>query len=424
MNIFQKIIVLLLSYFVLFTSVQCIPVMAETNTNAELSSKLWPVQSIDTMKFSRDTAREKENDIEFDAEIEKQVTNISATGATHVAIGTPYDEEFIPYMKRWITIARSHGLHIWFKGNFSGWEGWFDYPKITREEHTTAIKEFILKNPDLFEDGDLFTSCPECENGGPGDPRMTGDIQGHRDFLTHEYAVVKDSFAQIHKNVNANYYSMNGDVARVVMDKKTTKALDGVVTIDHYVKTVDQLIADIHEYENVSGGQVILGEWGAPIPDIHGDMTEDQQAEWIDNALHRLMTETEIVGLNYWTNKGSSTSLWNDDNSAKKAVETITKYYNTYIVIGVIKNTRGEILSNATVISDNSTYEIHNGIFTVPLFDANSITIRKDGYKDVIFKPTNTNKVFLRTIVLQKKSNSFFEKFMDYIISILKGKNF
>ena len=85
------------------------------------------------MKYSRDLAREKLDDPSFDKIIDKQMADISATGANYVAIGTPYDAEFIPMLKRWVASARKHNLHVWFRGNFSGWEEWFDYPKIDHD---------------------------------------------------------------------------------------------------------------------------------------------------------------------------------------------------------------------------------------------------------------------------------------------------
>ncbi len=290
---------------------------------------LWRFQSIDTMKYSRDLSREKLGDPTFDSVIEKQVADIAATGATHVAIATPYDEEFYPILKRWVEAARKYHLNVWFRGNWSGWEGWFNYPKITRAEHIKKTAEFIQKHADLFVNGDVFTACPECENGGNGDPRQTGDIAGHRKFLIDEYRVTKSSFKTINKNVTSNFDSMNGDVARVIMDRATTAALDGIVTIDHYVATPAQLALDVESISRASGGKIVLGEFGAPILDINGQMSQDEQAKWITDALSKLAQTHDVIGINYWTNIGSSTSLWNQDGTARKAVSAITTVYKT-----------------------------------------------------------------------------------------------
>ncbi len=287
----------------------------------------WKVTAIDTVKFSRDLAREKALSKSFETEIDMQVKNIAETGATHISIGTPYDDEFTPFLRKWVVASRKYGLKIWFRGNFSGWEQWFEYNKIGRDEHTRLIKAFILKNGDLFEDGDIFTSCPECENGGAGDPRHNNDLIGHRQFLIEEYRTTRESFRLIGKNVISNYYPMNGDVAKLVMDQETTRNLGGIVTVDHYVADHNKLNNDLTELALSSGGKVVLGEFGAPIPDIHGKMTEDEQSNWIDQTLLQIYNNTNVIGINYWTNIGGSTGVWNNDNSPKKAVTILTKYF-------------------------------------------------------------------------------------------------
>ncbi len=294
----------------------------------EKKKPVWSIRSIDTMKFSRDRALEKLKDNSYDIEIEKQIRNISSTGATHVAVGTPYDKKFVPYLKRWVFFARKYGLHVWFRGNMSGWEGWFDYPSISEEEHTKLVEKFILDNPDLFEDGDIFSSCPECENGGPGDPRKTGNYEGYRRFLINEYNTTKNAFSKINRKVDSNYFSMNGDVAILIMDKETTRALGGLVVIDHYLKNSTELAVYAKEIAERSGGKVVLGEFGAPIPDLNGKMTEAEQSGWVENALNGLQNQPQVIGLNYWTNEGSSTALWNKDHSERQVVGIISHYYS------------------------------------------------------------------------------------------------
>jgi hypothetical protein len=301
--------------------------MYKPNLFKQSEKKTWKVQSIDTMKYSRDPSREKLNDIKFDKVIDQQISAIAHTGATHVAIGTPYDEEFTPIMKRWVASARKYHLKVWFRGNFSGWEEWFAYPKMDRKKHIAQTEQFILNNKDLFEDGDIFTSCPECENGSGVNFGDHAEVVLYRAFLTEEYITAKRAFHTIGKNVTANYYSMNGDVAKIVMDRETTKALDGVVTIDHYVHSSDVLVEDILHYAKNSGGKVMLGEFGAPIPDINGKMTDEEQKKWIQEAFEKLSKLEEVEGINYWVNTGGSTALWRENGSPKSAVQVIKTFY-------------------------------------------------------------------------------------------------
>ncbi len=291
----------------------------------------WDVRSIDTMKYSRDAARAKLNDPSFDEVIDKQMKDIAAVHANYVAIGTPYDAEFVPMLRRWVKAARKYKLHVWFRGNFSGWEGWFGYPKIDSTTHVIQTEQFILNNSDIFQDGDIFTSCPECENGAGLQSGNSEGVIKYRSFLILEMNTAQRAFSQIGKEVKTGYYSMNGDVARAVMDRVTTKELGGIVVVDHYVGTPSRLAEDIRSFAAQSGGSVLLGEFGAPIPDVTGEMTEEEQAAWIKSALIQLSTIPELVGVNYWVNKGGSTALWNDDDTARTALSVIGEYYNKMV---------------------------------------------------------------------------------------------
>jgi len=290
-------------------------------------SKPWQIESIDTMKYSRDQARTGLNNPTYTNEVNKQVAAIAATGANYIAIDTPYDDEFAPILKLWVHAARVNGLHVWFRGNWAGWEGWFNYPSINEATHISKTQQFILENKNLFQNGDIFTACPECENGlklNPGDPQQ---VASFRQFLISENSVEKKAFASIDKNVAVNYISMNADVARAVMDKQTTQELGGIVVIDHYVQTPEQLANDVADIAQQTGGKVVLGEFGAPIPDLQGTMTEKQQKDWIEDALQLLSVDKNLIGVNYWVNEGGSTALWRLDGTPKPAVSVITSFY-------------------------------------------------------------------------------------------------
>ncbi len=291
------------------------------------SKKHWTFQSVDTMKISRDKAREMKNNPQYAKDIDIQVASIAATGATHVGVGTPYDDEFLSVLTMWVRSVHQHNLKVWFRGNWSGWEQWFGYPKISETEHTAKTKEFIFKNASLFEDGDIFSSCPECENG----PRLqTGDykaVANYRKFLINDYQTTKAAFQRIGKNVQSNYDSMNLDVAKAVMDKETTKQLDGLVVIDHYVTRPEHLARDVVLIAQMSGGRVVLGEMGAPIPDLNGPMNDQQQKQWLADALVFLSTVNELDGLNYWVNREGTTAIWRPDNTARPAVDVLRQYF-------------------------------------------------------------------------------------------------
>ncbi len=394
----------------------CIFMYAKTKSalSAEetLHPKFWSVQSIDTVKYSRDVAREKLHDSSFDTTIDAQIKQIASTGATHVAIGTPYDDEFLPYLKRWVSAARTHNLHVWFRGNWSGWEGWFNYPNITAKQHVSQTVVFIKNNPDLFVDGDIFSPCPECENGQIGDPRQTGKIQEFRQFLIDLTNGCETAATEIKKSIICNYHSMNGDVARLIMDKETTQKLGGVVVVDHYVKEPTQMAKDLKEFALQTGGKVVLGEFGAPLPDIHGNMSQEQQAAWISETLNQVIEIPEVVGVNYWTNVGGSTGLWDSHNQPRVGVSSLSQIYQPNEIIIHVKNIIDKPIVSSALYLDKTFASDKTGSIRLPKQLNKSvipaIIIAADGYKDqgVYLGATEAET----TIVLEKQSESIWFK--------------
>ena len=322
----QKKVIILLIPFLLIIPIVALVLNLNKSTITN-KTPLWDFRAVDTVKYSRDLTGQMIDKPEFDSVINEQVADIASLGASHIAIATPYDQNYVPFLERWVRAARDHNLKVWFRGNFSGWENWFGFERITRDEHKRLLKEFIENNPGLFEDGDIFTSCPECENGGPGDPRLNGDPEGHKKFLIEEYQISIESFGKIGKKVNSGFYSMNYDVAKLIMDRETTQALGNIVVIDHYIKDPVEVSKDAKEIAEISGGKVVLGEFGAPIPDIHGEFTEEEQSKWIEEGLKAASETEEIIGVNYWVNVGGSTRLWNDDGTRRKAADTVKNFF-------------------------------------------------------------------------------------------------
>lgn len=319
---FVLLLVILVSTIIFYESPGKMPESPKTE-------RTWVIKSIDTMKYSRDLSLEKLKNPKFDKEIDSHFNAIKSLNASHAAIGTPYDEKFAPILARWVKSARKNSLKVWFRGNFSAWEGWFGENRnsITREEHIQKTRDFIKNNPGLFEDGDIFSPCPECENGGPGDPRENGDVDGHRNFLISERSAALEEFEKIGKKVTV-LDSMNYDVAQLVMDKKTAKSMGGIVAIDHYIETPQKLSYDIDGLAESSDAKIFLGEIGVPIPDIHGSLSPEDQAVWIEDALNQISKKQSVIGVNYWVLTGGSTALFNNNLEPKPAAQVIKKYFS------------------------------------------------------------------------------------------------
>lgn len=405
-----------MKYLVIF----CLVVIAlcwSSQSVQAAGSAWWPLQSIDTMKSSRDLAGQVlDNPDGFTTMIDFQVKAIADAGATHIGIATPYDERFIPVLRLWVTAARKYHLNVWFRGNFAGWEGWFGVDKIDRAEHIRQLRAFLNDHPELFAEGDAFSSCPECENGGPGDPRQTGDVDAYRAFLIEEYTISKDAFYRMGKNVTPNLHSMNADVARLVMDPATTQALGGTVVIDHYVKSPEQLVQDVREIAAASQGRIVLGEFGAPIPDLQGEMSEREQAAWIDKTLSLLALEKSVVGVNYWVNIGGSTQIWNQGGSPRLAVEKLRHAFIPPAAVGVVHGRDNAALAGVTVKTPWRVVQTKaDGSFVLPLADGDTeISVFATGYhaQNIAVPALGVQDLDVR---LEKEQYSLFDRFKIWL---------
>jgi len=392
-------------------------VLKTTDSTSQIThSTWWKFQSIDTMKESRDKAREKLNSESYVNEIENQVAKIAQTGATHVAIATPYDEEFLPFLKRWVAAARKNNLKVWFRGNWSNWEGWFGYEKkMTFDTHIQKSIDFIKDNPQLFEDGDYFTGCPECENGVQGDPRQTGKVDQYRQFLITETSQTKKAFEAIGKKVETNLLSMNKDVAELVMDKDTSKAVGGIITIDHYVKDPKKLNDDITALAEKTNSRIVLGEWGAPINDIHGSMDEQAQSEWIEQSLNYLSENKYLVGLSYWTNLNGSTAIWGQNFREKEAVNSIRHFYKPKQAYGEIRDQLGFKVSDVQIKIPHRTFISSRGEYLIPVFSNDSLEFSKKGYKTQTFQLQNTENELQKNVILERDNPPFWYRLLLYV---------
>lgn len=389
------------------------------------SESAFKIKSVDTMKYSRDLAKAKLNDPSFNSVIEKQMAQVVDLGATHVAIATPYDEEFIPFLTKWVQSARRHNLSVFFRGNFSGWEEWFHYPRIDRDTHKILLRDFISSHPELFEDGDIFSPCHECENGGPGDPRWTGDKKGYNNFLIDEYRISKEAFGLQGKSIEV-YSSMNGDIAREIIDKPTAKALGGTILVDHYVKTPEKFANDIMAISRRLDANVGVGEFGAPIPDINGGMNESQQAEYVSQMFDFLYSKSSgVTILNYWVLTGGSTSLTSETGYPKKVYNVVKTYFNLPKVTGRVSDPFGKSLEEVKISvtgTEHSALSANGGtysIFLAPKY--RNIVIEKEGYKTVsVDLPKEINVAFYKDVILEPIEVSRWYKIQLFLKSLKK----
>lgn len=330
----------------------------------------WQYRCIDTMKHSRDMARQSLNNPDFKKEVSEYILAIKNLNANCVAVGTPYDEEFLPILKVWADESHSSGLKVWYRGNWSNWEGWFNYPKnMSREEHLEKTTQFLSVNQELFENGDIFTPCPECEYGGPGSPLQTGDIDGFRSFMINENNQMQYIFKLNKKNILTNINSLNTDVAKRILDKETVKDMGNIIVLDHYASSVEDYKNTLDYFHaKFPDAKIVFGEFGAPIPDIHGQMDEDEQADFVNSIISFLLVRPEVIGLNYWVGSHGTTAILSDNFDPKPAADVISSKFTTVALNGVIKDENNTPIANLKINipeKDISIKTDHKGEFSL-----------------------------------------------------------
>jgi hypothetical protein len=332
----------------------------------------WRYQCIDTMKVSRDSVRAFIEGTLAWSQIANEVELIAKAGANCVAVATPYDPEFLPVLKEYVRQARKHQLQVFFRGNFSRWEGWFGYPRdMTTDQHLQATRNFILENADLFRDGDIFTGAPEAENGGPFAESDRNKFPAYRQFLLDQYRVTKDAFNQINKNIRVNWFSMNGWIAQNMYDKQTLSSIENQVTIDHYTSSPEKMAEFLNYWHKEQQVKVALGEFGAPIPDLNGNMTPTEQAAYLKQLFQIFYTEREnIEGLNYWTLRYGSTAIIQPDFQTTPAYEVVANYFSPGIVSIQVNDPFGNGIDHVKISALDSkatTQTDQNGVALIRL---------------------------------------------------------
>jgi hypothetical protein len=326
--------------------------LAATKPVAQVATlQLWPTECIDTMKTSRDNARLWAARPDLTNEIDAEMTTIASTGANCVAIDTPYDAEFSNYLKAYVYGARQHGLRVWFRGNWSGWEGWFGYKAtLTSAQLLAKTSAFIKENPTLFQNGDIFTAAPEAENGGPFKDLTPAIYPQYRQFLLDEQATDTTAFKAIGKQVTTNWLSMNGGTAEKILSPITQSSLGNVATIDHYIKD-PSLMGEFIDHFQTQGAQTVVGEFGAPIPQINGSMTESEQAAFVGKLLAQMYQRKDsVLAVNYWTLDDGSTALVNPDGTPRQVLGILKDYYSPGKLVGKVENSTGSGVAASILI--------------------------------------------------------------------------
>jgi hypothetical protein len=322
-----------------------------------LPQHTWKIQSVDTMKISKDTMGGQWTQGQINSEISVD----AKLGVTHITIDCPYDDysTYSPvitsgYKTKFITPIRNAGLKVWHRSHWNSWEG--DYgsygfvkktptssPSMALGDSVSVLNgtdtssymyqtyNYILTHSSEFQAGDIFTPACEVENTGvgAGSTNMFADYPTLWKWMRDSITVCNEAFKQIGLGgqVFVGLWGNSGFTALNNLDERTVDS-GTWLTIDHYIWDTAQMTTDLSNIYSYYGDPIIIGEWGD-----YNDSDPTTNKTLAYNMFGIFQSNSNVVGANYWNDIGGSyESLFNSSYIENPNASAIEYYFRgTYI---------------------------------------------------------------------------------------------
>lgn len=350
--------------------------------------------SIDQMKQTQDAGN---NPMPID-KILSIVLKDKELGAEYVAIATPYDTPNAmsgpAQAKMWCDAIRAQGLKVWHRHSWASDEGFYGVAKQVTNDRIQDTKNWILDNPTLFKNGDMFTPKPEPQNMGivgvnahtGNAPHRFANTAAFNKWLRDMMFTCKEAFTTLGLQVEVGYWGFDGFIVcgynnpdwtgKSFLEPATVQAMNNIICADHYPSLVGKPMSDFLAVfkKTWPTAKLFLGEYGAAqISTIEGQIAE------IKASMTAMYADPVVIGINYWhMGPGGTEALLNDDYTKKLSFDVVKGFFalistptptptpTTQINIDLlVKQT--EMLRKATVI----------------VFDVGTLTIKINKLKEL-----------------------------------------
>jgi hypothetical protein len=301
---------------------------------AALGQGAAAMRSVDVMKYTKDTMQHQFTD----ARINNLVDTLKSLNVDCIAIAIPMDasgdypasakpapRDAYVLTQAWADAIHGKGLHILWRGTWSGIEGINGFPRRVGAHRLPAgtaasaatdgaatwlgkTYHYIVDHPAFFADGDLWAPLPERTEGIFQDatsflPHDGPGIQAnYLAFFTDLKKVSDAAFAKIGKRVVTGYSANNySEVVSGWLPRDFFEAA-GITSIDYYGRdhSPQELERDLRAMYSATGKPIFLQEWADYWNSQLAPRERKAYLHQIYSALGRLHRQGMLVGFNYW----------------------------------------------------------------------------------------------------------------------------
>jgi hypothetical protein len=360
---------------------------------------LSDLRSIDVMKYTKDVMTEQPSD----ETIKSLVSTLATLHVDYVAISVPMDPTSaypagnVPaprtaenFTQAWADAIHQSGLHIIWRGTFSGLEGLYGFTPLVGNNRIPAgttlsastdgsstwlgrIGEYITTHPSYFADGDIWAPLPERTEGIFSDstsflPSTGPGLQAnYANFFSDLKSVSDSAFAKMGKNVitglTANNASeiLSGWLPRSLYDSA------GYVAVDYYgmTHTPNELDHDIRAMAAATGKKVFIEEWGDYWNQNMDPISRAAYLSQMYAVIQKLSADGILAGFSYWGGwVNNAEGILTQDASGFHLADRGLLLANFF---SANSNTTGDVVLPATITTVPSTTQIISAAVAAPV---------------------------------------------------------
>jgi len=306
----------------------------DTKAPHATSLSMANLRSVDVMKYTKDVMSHQLTD----ERIKNLVATLKMLDINYIALAIPMDasadypegnkpapRDAYVFTQKWADAVHAQGLHILWRGTWSGLEGINGFPKLVGDKRfpagtaDSAPKDgdatwlgktwrYIVDNPRFFEAGDIWAPLPERTEDIFQDARSflpytgAGIQANYSNFFTDLKQVSEMAFAKIGKPVICGLTTNNYTEVKSGWIPQSLYDAQAFTVIDYYGSnhSPGEMESDIRQMYTMHKKPVFVQEWSDYWNSQLSPSGRTAYLNQIYAILLKLSGEGVLVGFNYW----------------------------------------------------------------------------------------------------------------------------